>query len=200
MGQGIIAHMSEFSELNASGLHELLARRWSPRAYSRRPVEAEKVRSLFEAVRWSASCFNEQPWRFVVSTQAEPAEFARLLSLLVPKNQEWAGNAWVLGITTGKRTFTLNGAANRFGLHDGGMALTSLMLQATACGLQAHAMGGFDAERARLELGIPDDFEIGAAFAAGYAEGPSDPPTGRSRKATEEIIFQGSWGNPVQVR
>ena len=192
--------MSEFSELNTPGLHELLARRWSPRTYSQRPVEAEKVRSLFESVRWSASCFNEQPWRLVVATRDEPAEFALLLGLLVPQNQAWAGNAWVLGITTGKRSFTLNGAANRFGLHDAGMALTSLMLQATASGLQAHAMGGFDAERARLELGIPDDFEIGAAFAVGYVEGSLDPPAGRSRKATEEIIFHGAWGNPARVR
>src|SRR5437879_3842304 len=91
--------MSDFSTLTSLGLHEILARRWSPRAWSRRPVEPEKLRALFEAARWSASCFNEQPWRFVVATQAEPEDFARLLGLLVEQNQAWAKNAWVLGIS-----------------------------------------------------------------------------------------------------
>ena len=199
VSHSIIGDMSEFAELKTPGLHEILARRWSPRSYSQKPVEAEKVRSLFEAVRWSASCFNEQPWRFLVATREEPAEFARLLGLLVEKNQAWAKDAWVLGITTGKRTFTLNGAPNRFGLHDAGMALTSLMLQATASGLQAHGMGGFDAERARLELGIPEDFEVGAAFAVGYPEGTFDPPGGRSRKSIGEIIFSGGWGKAALI-
>ena len=192
--------MSEFSEPGSLGLHEILRCRWSPRAFSRRPVEAEKVQALFEAVRWSASCFNEQPWRLLVATQDEPAEFARLLGLLVEKNQEWAKDAWILGFTTGKRTFTYNGAPNRFGMHDAGMALTSLMLQATASGLQAHGMGGFDAERARTGFGVPEDFEIGAAFAVGYVEGPFDPPSARNRKALSEVIFRGSWGTPAEVR
>ena len=71
-------------------LHDLLQRRWSPRNYAPRPVPDEALRSLFEAARWTASCFNEQPWAFVVATQAQPADFARVLECLVPKNQEWA--------------------------------------------------------------------------------------------------------------
>lgn len=186
--------MNEFSDQGSLGLHEILRCRWSPRSFARRPVEAEKVQALFEAVRWSASCFNEQPWRLLVATQDEPAEFARLLGLLMGKNQEWAKDAWLLGFTTGKRTFTHNGAPNRFGMHDAGMALTSLMLQATASGLQAHGMGGFDAERARVELGVPEDFEIGAAFAVGYVEEPSGPPADRSRKPLSDLVFGTEWG------
>ena len=192
--------MNEFSQPGSLELHEILRSRWSPRAFARRPVEAEKVQALFEAVRWSASCFNEQPWRLLVATRDEPAEFARLLGLLMEKNQEWAKDAWILGITTGKRTFTYNGAPNRFGIHDAGMALTSLMLQATASGLQAHGMGGFDAGRARTEFDVPEDFEIGAAFAVGYVEGPAVPPAARSRKAVGEVIFSGSWGKAAEVR
>jgi nitroreductase len=56
-----------------------------------------------------------------------------------------------------KRTFSHSGSPNCFGLHDAGQALAHLFLQATALGLYAHGMAGFDAERARKELGIPDD-------------------------------------------
>jgi nitroreductase len=175
-------------------LHALIANRWSPRAFLKKPIDAEVLGSLFEAARWSASCFNEQPWRFVVATQAHPEQFARVLATLVPKNQEWAKGAWVLGITAGKKTFTHNGAPDRFGLHDTGAALANLMLQATAVGLHVHGMGGFDAAKAREEFGIPEDFEVGAAFAVGYVDGAPEPPSDRSRRKLEDLVFGTEWG------
>ena|SRR5581483_1512333 len=181
----------------SSLLHDLIRNRWSPRAFKNQPVEAVKFRSLFEAARWSASCFNEQPWRFVVATKEDPAEFERVLSVLVPKNQDWAKTAWALGITAGKKTFSHNGAPDRFGLHDAGAALANLMLQAISVGLHVHAMGGFDAAKAREEFGIPEDFEVGAAFAIGYVDGSPEPPPGRSRKPLSEIAFGTTWGKPL---
>jgi len=171
----------------------LLARRWSPRAFSDRPIEPATLRTLFEAARWAASCFNEQPWRFVVATKNEPEQFARVLATLVPKNQEWAKSAWALGISAGKKTFTHNSAPDRFGIHDAGQALANLMIQATASGLYVHAMGGFDSAQARTEFGIPDDFEVGAAFAIGYLKDGEQPAT-RVRKPLEEILFGTEWG------
>ena len=50
-------------------IHDLLRRRWSPRAFDDRPIEPEKLRSLFEAARWAPSSNNEQPWRFLVATK-----------------------------------------------------------------------------------------------------------------------------------
>ena len=43
-----------------SPIHELLRRRWSPRAFSDRPVEPEKLRSLLEAARWAPSRSEER--------------------------------------------------------------------------------------------------------------------------------------------
>lgn len=157
-------------------LHDLLARRWSPRDFSPRPIPPDVLRSLFEAARWSASCFNEQPWRFVIATQDEPEDFARVLDCLVPKNQEWARNAFVLGITSGTKTFAHNGTPNRYGLHDTGAALANLAIQASAHGIFVHPMGGFVHEKARTNLSIPEDYDLGAAFAIGYIPGsPSRP-------------------------
>jgi nitroreductase len=186
--------MSTSSETAPPGLHELLRRRWSPNAFLAKPVEPEKLRSLFEAARWAASCFNEQPWRFVVATKDEPEEFERVLGLLVERNRQWAKTAWVLGFSTGKKTFTHNGAPDRFGLYDTGASMANLAIEATALGLHAHFMGGFDPVRARAEFHVPEDFDIGAAFAIGYIDGPPDPPPTRTRKPLRELVFSGDWG------
>ncbi len=178
-------------------LHELLRDRWSPRDFADRPIEPAKLRNLFEAARWAASCFNEQPWRFVVATKADPEKFQKVLSVLMEKNQQWAKTAYALGFSAAKKTFTHNGVPNRFGLHDTGAAAANLAVQATALGLHAHFMGGFDAQRARAEFHVPEDFEIGAAFAIGYIDESAVQQGQRTRRALEDIVFGGEWGAPV---
>jgi hypothetical protein len=60
-------------------------------------------------------------------------------------------------------------------------------------------MGGFDAQRARAEFHVPDDFEIGAAFAIGYIDESVVVPGARTRKALDEIVFSGDWGKPAAL-
>ncbi|HZL56125.1 MAG TPA: nitroreductase family protein [Bryobacteraceae bacterium] len=175
-------------------LNETIAGRWSPREFENKPIDAKTLRSLFEAARWAASCFNEQPWRFILATKDQPEQFERVLATLVPQNQNWAKTAWALGISAGKKTFTHNGAPDRFGLHDAGAALANLMIQATSVGLHVHGMGGFDAAKARADFGIPDDFEVGAAFAIGYVAGSPQPPADRPRRSLSELVFGTEWG------
>jgi nitroreductase len=179
-------------------IHDLFRTRWSPRAFSSREVSDADLKSIFEAARWAASSFNEQPWRFFVARKSDGGVYDRFLELLVPANQTWAKTAPVLIITAGKRTFSHNGTPNHHGLHDAGQALAQLTLQATALGLHAHAMGGFDHERARKDLGIPADYDIGAAVALGYLNSPSElPQKERTRKPLDEIVFGGKFGEPL---
>jgi nitroreductase len=189
--------MSTTTSFAPGNLHELIRTRWSPRNFSSRPIEPEKLRSLFEAATWAASCFNEQPWRYVLATREEPEQFQRVLGLLRENNQQWAKTAWALGFSAGKKTFTLNGTQNRFALHDTGAATANLALEGTALGLRTHFMGGFDAHRARTEFHVPDDFEIGAAFSIGYIDETATTPGPRTRKGLDEIVFSGDWGVPV---
>lgn len=177
-------------------VHPLIANRWSPRAFTAQPIDPATLRTLFEAAGWAASCFNEQPWRFIVATKDQPEQFAKVLNTLVPQNQAWAKTAYALGITAGKRTFSHNGAPDRFGLHDAGAALENMAIQAMAMGLHVHGMGGFDAALARTVFGVPDDFEMGAAYAIGYVEGTDAPPAERKRKPLEEFVFGTEWGKP----
>jgi nitroreductase len=196
----------KFAE-TAPGVHDLIRKRWSPRSFSAREVSTQDLKTILEAARWAASSNNEQPWRFLVARKSDRAAYEKILSLLVPGNQAWAKTAPVLLIMAAKRTFSQNGAPNRYGLHDAGQALAHLFLQATALGLHAHGMAGFDAERARKELGIPDDYDLGAAVALGYLASPDQLPekyrqseiSKRTRKPLSEIVFGANWNEPLQL-
>jgi nitroreductase len=187
------------------GVHPLIRERWSPRSFADRDVSSEDLETVLDAAHWAASSSNEQPWRFLVARKTDGAPYRKMLGLLVPSNQVWAKTAPVLMITAGKRTFTQNDQPNRYALHDTGAALAFLFLQATALGLSAHGMGGFDLERARTELAIPDGFEVGAAVALGYLGSPDDLPENlrkrelakRERKPLREIVFGTHWGDPL---
>jgi nitroreductase len=149
-----------------------MRRRWSPRAFSERLVEPEKLASMFEAARWTASCYNEQPWSFIVATRDDAAEFARLLGCLIEGNQAWVARAPVLIVSVARLNFAQSGKPNRHAIYDVGQATAHLILQATAMGLFAHPMAGFHPDKVRELYGVPEGFEPVAAIAAGY---PGDP-------------------------
>jgi nitroreductase len=183
-------------------IEELLRRRWSPRAFADRPVEPAKLASMFEAARWSASCFNEQPWRFIVATRDNAAEFARLLSCLVEGNQVWASRAPVLMVSVARLNFVQTGKPNRHAIHDVGLATAQMILQALAMGVFMHPMAGFYPDKARELYGVPEGYEPVAAIAAGYPGDPATLPESlrqrelapRVRKPQEEFVFHGRFG------
>jgi nitroreductase len=183
-------------------IHNLLAERWSPRAFDSRPVEQQKLRSLFEAARWAASSFNAQPWYFIVATKDDPASFNRVLQSFVEFNQAWAKNAPVIGLSVAGLKFEHNGQANRHAFHDVGQAAANLALQASSLGLQIHQMAGILPDRARELFSIPQGYEAVAGFALGYPGDPRSLPdqlrerevAPRERKPLESFVFSGKWG------
>ena len=54
-----------------SGLLTVIAGRWSPRAFDPRPVDPAALHRIFEAGRWAASSFNEQPWRVYLARKRD---------------------------------------------------------------------------------------------------------------------------------
>ncbi len=186
-------------------IHDLLARRWSPRAFAERPVEPDTLASLFEAARWAPSSSNEQPWRFVVATKDAAAAYDRLLACLLEGNRKWACRAPVLMLSVARLTFEDDGKPNRHALHDTGMALENLLLQATALGLAAHPMAGFDLDKARTDLRIPSGFEPVAMVAVGYPGDPSLLPEylqqreakPRERTPVSGFVYAGLWEAPL---
>lgn len=185
-------------------IHALLQRRWSPRAFDERPVEPDKLRSLFEAARWAPSSSNEQPWHFIVGTKAEPPAHDRLVACLMEGNRKWAFRAPVLMLSVARLNFEDEGTANRHAWHDTGMAVFSLCVQATALGLVVHQMAGFEIEKARADLGIPAGYEPVAMIAVGYPGDPAALPeylrerevAPRERKPVIEFVSNGRWNGP----
>lgn len=175
-------------------IHELLQKRFSPRNFEDRTVSKETIRTLIEAARWAPSSWNEQPWRFIVANQDDPDEFDKLLECLVPGNREWAKTAPVLMLSAAKLTFTKNDKPNRHAYHDVGLAVSQLIVQATALGLYVHQMAGFDVDKARETYAIPEGFDPVAAIAIGYSS--EEPKTSRSRRPRDETAFIGKWGEP----
>jgi nitroreductase len=184
-------------------IHELLRRRWSPRAFADRPVEPGQLRTLLEAARWAPSSYNEQPWAFLVASRDDPAEFAQLVSVLVEGNIVWAQHAPVLMLSLAKLNFDRSGKPNRHAFHDVGLAASNLVTQATAMGLAVHQMAGFHVDKAREVFEIPAGWEPVAAIAVGYpGEADSLPEplrqrelAPRSRKPLEQFVFSGRWGH-----
>ena len=176
-------------------IHELLSKRWSPRAFDGRPVEPEKLRSLFEAARWAASSYNAQPWYFIVATKDDPENFQRILDSFVEFNQGWAKDAPVLALSVAGTKFEHNGEANRHAFHDVGQAAANLALQAAALGLQVHQMAGILPDKARELFSIPEGYEPVAGIAIGYPGEPSSLPDqlqgargGAARAEAAEIV------------
>ncbi len=183
-------------------IHDLLARRWSPRAFAERPIEADKVRSLFEAARWAPSSNNEQPWRFIVASRDDEPQWNRLLACLLEGNRKWVFRAPVLILSVASLKFADDLKPNRHAMHDTGMAVENLVLQAAALGLVAHQMAGFDVEKARADLKIPDGYEPVAMIAIGYPGDPNILPDRlkqrelgpRERNKASAFVFSGEWG------
>ena len=182
-------------------IHPLVASRWSPRAYSLKPIETDKLQRIFEAARWAASANNLQPWHFLVGFKGDNV-YNKIFATLVEFNQLWATNAPVLVLAIGK-TSNLKGEPNKSCSYDLGQAVATLSLQAMHEGIYAHQMGGFNATEAAILLEIPADFEILVAFTLGYlGEAELLHPnllkletSPRTRRPIGESVFTGSFGH-----
>ena len=188
-------------------IHNLLAQRWSPYAFADRPVSESDLRSLFEAARWAASSYNEQPWSYFVATKSEPAEFARLLACLVEPNQAWAQQVPVLALGCTSLNFVRNGQPNAAAIHDLGLASANLTFEATARGLAVHQMIGILPDKAREIFAIPPGVQPWTGLAIGYAADPDSLPeklrerdlAPRQRKPLAAFVFKGQWGTPSRL-
>ncbi len=173
--------------------------RWSPRAMSGEPISNEQLMTLLEAARWAPSSYNEQPWRVMYAKRDTPA-WARHLGLLMEANQVWCKNAAVLLLFVSKKTFAKNNKPNPVHVFDCGSAWENLALQGAQMGLVIHGMAGFDVERARKELGVPDDFTVCAMAAIGKLGLTEDLPENlrsieapSGRKPVTEWAFEGRF-------
>ena len=150
--------------------------RGSERAYSDRPIEPEKIQSLFEAARWAPSSLNEQPWVYIYATKEQPSLWGKLFDALADGNKIWAERAPLLIMSLVRKNFVRNEKPNGSARYDLGAANAFLTLQATHLGLNVHQMGGFDRQQATVNLNVPDTHEVAVMIAVGYSGDPDMLP------------------------
>jgi nitroreductase len=180
---------------------DIFLNRWSPRAMSGEAISDAELMSLFEAARWAPSSYNGQPWRFIYAKRNTPA-WDKLFNLMVPFNQSWTKNASALVVVVSRTTFEWNNQPAVTHSFDTGAACQNLALQASAKGLVVHGMSGFDYDRARKDLHIPDTFTVDAMFAIGKPAPAESLPedlrkmeTPSPRKPVAELAFEGTFKN-----
>ncbi len=185
-------------------IHNLISQRWSPYAFSKRLIPSRDLASIFEAARWSASSFNEQPWRYIVSSRDQSEDFEKILSCLLAGNQMWAKDASTLALGCTRTRFSRNDRPNRVAQHDLGQASANLSLEATSRGVSVHQMAGILPDKAREIFAIPDEFEVVTGLALGYWNGPDTGAAelkarderSRNRRPQGDFVFGPVWGEP----
>jgi nitroreductase len=190
-------------------IHDLMQTRWSPRAIDPdKDISPEDLTALLEAARWAPSCFNDQPWRFIVCVKSkDETSWKNALANLAEKNQLWAKNAPVLMLAVAMENFNHNGKPNRWAMYDTGAASVSLCFQATALGLVVHQMGGFDADKARALFKLPAGCTPMSMIAVGYQadidvlddDFKAAELAERTRAPLDQRFYFGQWGVGVDL-
>ncbi len=147
---------------------DIIKNRKSRRAYLNKPIEAEKIKSLFEAAKWAPSSMNEQPWTYIYATKDQSELWTKIFDALNESNQAWAKEAPLLIVSLARKSHTSNGKPNGSAKYDLGAANAFLALQATAFDLNIHQMGGYHRDVLIKNLNIPDEYELGVVMAIGY--------------------------------
>ena len=190
---------TEGSRKSTFPINPLILNRWSPRAMTGEDLDNEEIMSLFEAARWAPSSYNNQPWRFIYAKR-NTEHWERMFSLLAEGNKSWAKNSALLVVVISRKNFEFNEKPARTHQFDAGSAWENLALEAFSRGLVAHGMQGFNYDKARIDLIIPDDFEVMAMIAIGK-KGSRDslPPELQEkekltdRKPLKDIIMEGLY-------
>ena len=186
-------------------VNELIAKRWSARAFSTKPVERSKLLSILEAARWAPSSKNEQPWRYIIFSIDNPVKLMEAQSVLLESNS-YAKRAPILICAIAKKNYSEGEKYNRLHFHDLGAANENMFLEAFNQGLIMHEMGGFDVQRAVEVFKIPEDYEIGIMIAIGYQDKHSVLPerfrekaySPRVRRKLSEIAYVEDIGNNLE--
>ena len=177
-------------------LIEILAERWSPRAFDADAVlEPGALLSAFEAARWAPSAANTQPWRFIVARRGTKS-FEKIVATLMGGNEYWAASAAALVVNIAV-TSDAEGAAMPWAEYDLGQAVAHLSVQAHSEGLYVHQMGGFYADQLRASFDLAENLTPLSVMTIGALGDAETLPQGfrererapRQRPGHEQIIL-----------
>ncbi len=210
MTMSTVAHPTlDKPALTTTPLMSEINHRWSPRSFKHDAITGNHLESILEAGRWAPSCFNGQPWFFIVGDRNRSHEtYDAILDLLVPFNQEWAKTAPLLILSFSALHFSYNNQPNRHAHYDTGAAVENMVLQAMHHGIYSHQMAGFDDKKAPDVFGVPaGDYEAMSVIAFGYPDTADSLSTdlknkeneARQRKPLSEFVFSRHWRGNFEI-
>ncbi len=188
-------------------IHELLLKRYSPYVFSDRVIEKAAIFSLFEAARWAPSCFNEQPWSYIVINKDHELPYASIIETMADQNSAWALTAPTIVLTIAKVAFAQNNKPNPYAWHDIGLATGAMVVQATSMGIYIHQMAAFSKEKIRVACKIPAGWDPVTCIAMGYLGENTNVPElyekkdaePQIRKKLSEFVYEDTWGHTIDV-
>lgn len=182
-------------------IHDLIKERWSPRIFSDKPISEDEIKQLLEAGRWAPSSMNSQPWRIIWGIKGDGV-YERIFECLHDFNKSWANNAPAL-IVGAYKTHRDDGKESFHALHDLGLFMGNVGIQATSMGIYLHQMAGIDPKKALEEFGFPEGYHVATATAVGFGGGElsdlpeklqqSEQKTKRERNPQENWAFNGDF-------
>ncbi len=178
--------------------------RRSVRQFLPRKIEREKIYRILEAARLAPSSSNRQAWHFVVIDDRSIIEQIPKQVLTGSKSIiSWIKDAplVIAGCYTKAYTHMI---AQLFGhenhLVDVSIAMSHIVLAATALGIGTCYVGWYNEKRLKKLLKIPRHYSIAVLLAVGYpAEKSTEESIGgvapRPRKRFDEIVSYNEYGN-----
>ncbi len=185
------------------GIIREIEERTSKRALSTEPVSEEVIKRLLTAGMYAPSCFNNQPWRFVV---VEGEEVTARIGEHLPGANYWVKKSPLVILVCTRRDLDCDLSEGReYALFDVGLAAENIILQAQKEGMIAHPIAGFKPVPIKEAVGIPEDVTLLTLIVLGY---PGDmeelsekhresEEAPRERKPLEEVVFRNSWGKSI---
>lgn len=171
----------------------------SPTCMSGEELSDEDLMTLFEAARWAPSSYIINLGD--LSTQRESQKAGINSSpLLAEGNKIWAKDSAALVVLISRKNFEFNEKPSVTHQLDAGAEWENLALEACFQGFVTHGMEEFDYQRARQELGIPENYDVMAMIAIGKRGSKENlPPKLRDmefpniRKPLKEIVMEGKF-------
>ncbi len=178
-------------------LESLISCRRAFRALAPIELSNKEIQIIKNAILYSPSCFNNQPWRYIFVKEKKNLE--KLYTTLNTGN-EWVKNSSIIIAVFSKKELDCNIKNRDYFLFDTGISVGFLILQITELGYVAHPIAGYNEEKAKAILKIPSDYTLISLIIVGKHDIKRDEFLNENqkrlelerpeRKKLDEIIYE----------
>jgi nitroreductase len=168
--------------------YSILEKRFSVRQYLKDPVPRNVIDRILKVGNEAASAANKQPWAFILCQGEDKKKINDVFYRDGFKDAPVA----IVAVADLQNAWTRRNDGKNYAYVDTTIAVTEMILAATAEGLGTCWIAAFDYEKAKEILDIPEGMEIVTLFTIGYI--PEDiKQQERNRKPMENILHIGKY-------